>query len=170
MNTEKALKYLDEFEDHYKYDCSYMREMLRVSPDGFQTFEGFMPMGSYRKSAPVDVLFVAKTTTMKTEDCGACTQLNIRMAIEAGVSKEILKSVMNNGEGLSEELKDVYHFSKSVATNTPMPDGLYKKLESKYSKEVMVELGLAIASAKVYPTVKRALGYAGSCSLHQFEF
>ena len=170
MNTEKSLEFLDQFENRYKYDCNYMREMLQISPDAFHAFEGFMPMGRYRKSAPLDVLFVAKLTTMKTEDCGACTQLNIRMAIEAGVSKDILKCVMNNGKGLSEELKDVYDYSVAVATNGSMPDGLYEKLESRYSREVMVELGLAIAATKVYPTIKRALGYAKSCSLYEFEF
>ena len=170
MNIEKSLEFLNQFEDRYKYDCSYMREMLQVSPEAFQAFEGFMPMGRFQKSAPVDVLFVAKLTTMKTEDCGACTQLNIRMAVEAGVSKDILKSVMNNGQGLSDELKDIYYFSISVATNRPMPDGLHEKLESRYSKEVLVELGLAIAATKVYPTIKRALGHAKSCSLYEFEF
>ena len=170
MESEKVSEFIDQFEKHYKYDCSYMREMFNVSPDGFMAFEGFLPMGSYKKATPTDVLFVAKLATMKTEDCGACTQLAIRMAIEAGVSKDVLKSVMNDGEGLSQELKDVYNFSIAVATNSPMPDGLYEKLESTYSREIMIELGLAIAATKVYPTIKRALGYAKSCALYDFEF
>lgn len=170
MSREKALEFIDQFEEHYKYDCDYMREMLKTSPDGFKAFEGFLPMGRYKKATPIDVIFVAKLAAMKSEDCGACTQLNIRMAIEAGVPKDILKCVMNNGEGLSEELKDVYNFSVAVATNSVMPDGLYEKMESRYSREVIVELGLAIASTKVYPTIKRALGYAKSCALYEFKF
>ena len=170
MSTDKSLEFIDQFENHYKYDCGYMREMLTTSPDGFKVFEGFMPMGRYQKVTPTDVIFVAKVAAMKSEDCGACTQLNIRMAIEAGVSKDVLKCVINNGEGLCEELKDVYNFSVALATNGLMPEGLSEKLELKYSREVLIELGLAIAATKVYPTIKRALGHAESCALYDFEF
>lgn len=38
------------------------------------------------------------------------------------------------------------------------------RLRERYGEEGLVELALAIASARVFPVTKRALGYALSCS------
>ena len=170
MSKEDSLKYLADFENHYDYDCTYIREMLEVCPEGFQTFENFMPMGQYQKVVPKDILMIAKVASMKTEDCGACVQLNIRMAIEAGVSPISVKAIINDGEGLEGEEKDMYLFATAMATNSSVSDDLVAKIESRYSREGMVELGLAIASTKIYPAIKRTLGYAKSCAIYDFEY
>lgn len=170
MSTDTSLDFLNRFEEHYKYDTTYMKEILNVSPEGFKTFENFLPMGRYRKATPKDVYWVTKVAAMKTEDCGACTQLNIRMALEDGIDSNTLKSVINNGKGLSPELKEVYDFAVAVTKNSGNFENIRKKMASKYSQEIMVELSLALASIKVYPAIKRALGHAGSCSLFNFEF
>jgi hypothetical protein len=169
MNTEKALAEMDAFDNHYGYNSDYLRELLKYSPGAYETYEAFLPMASYRNASDLDVSFVSKIATMRTEDCGPCVQLNIRMALEAGVSKEIIKGALNKGAGLSKELKDIYDFSVAVATNETIPSGLRETIESRWGKEVLMELAISIASTKIFPTLKRALGHARNCALADLE-
>ena len=154
-----------KFEAHYNYDTSYMRDILEVSPGSFQQFEQFMPISQYREKAKDELFFLGKIAAMQSEDCGTCLQLAVTMALEAGVEREIVQAALNGGEGLPPELRDVYRFSVAVASKKQEDNGLTKQLEQRYGRAVIAELALCVATNRVYPTLKRALGYAKSCSL-----
>jgi len=166
LDEKKSMEMLEGFQSHYSYDTSYMKEMLSVAPSAYEKFEAFLPMASHIEATPKEVLYVCKITSMQYEDCSACLQLNVDMAIEAGVEKEIIKEVLfNKGKNLSSSLKDVYEFSLAVAKNSPISEELYDKMHTKYSKEILMEMALAIASTKVFPAIKRVLKDDVSCSL-----
>jgi len=166
LDKEKSLEMLNGFSAHYNYDASYMKEMLHEAPAGFETFEAFLPMARFSKSAPLDVLFVAKIIVTKNEDCGSCLQLTIDMAVEAGVDKTVIEDVVfKEGKSLPSNLKLVYDFALAITQNRVVSDELYAQINEQYSKETMIELALAIASAKVFPTIKRTLNDAKSCSM-----
>ncbi len=166
FDEKKSLEMLEGFGSHYDYDTTYMKEMLNVAPNAFEKFESFLPMASFVQSAPKDVIYLVKLAAMKNEDCGACLQLNVDMAIEAGVDKNIIKEVIfNEGKNLPLSLKDIYKFTLLVSNNKIIDDTLYDKIYETYSKEIMVEVSLAIASAKVFPTIKRVLNDIKSCSV-----
>jgi hypothetical protein len=164
------MKFIDDFEAHYDYDCTYMREMVKSSPEGFDTYTNFIPMGSYNKVLSKDVMWVCKLASTLTEDCGACVQLAIKLALEQGVSVEMAKTVVQSPENLSDDLKLIYKFSQAVALGSDNFSELQKDVANKYSKEELTELALAISSTKVYPTIKRALGHFKSCSLYNYDF
>ncbi len=170
LDEKKSLEMLDGFQAHYDYDTNYMKEMLKENPEAYATFEAFLPMASFVKESPKDVISVAKLTSMKNEDCGACLQLNVDMAIEAGVDKEIIHDVIfNEGKNLSSELKVVYDFTLCVGNKQNVDKQLYTKINELYSKKVIVEIGLAIASTKVFPVIKRVLNDIQSCSNIQIK-
>jgi alkylhydroperoxidase/carboxymuconolactone decarboxylase family protein YurZ len=170
FDEKKSLEMLEGFQNHYNYDTTYMKEMLKANPKAYETFENFLPMASFKDKAPVDVIFVAKLTSMKNEDCGKCLQLNVDMALEAGVDKEVVKEVVfNQGENLSTALKEIYDFTLAVSNNEQIPNTLYDKIHKKYSKEVLTEIALAIASTKIFPTVKRVFNDFHSCSVIQLK-
>ncbi len=169
MDTKEASQMIDDFQSHYKYDADYMRDLLKYSPGGFEKYNAFLPMAQYREKAPTDVYYVANIAAMKIEDCGECLQLNIRFALEKGVSKDIVRGAIRDGEGLSGDLKKVYDLAAAVASNGEGIEDLSSQIEAKYGKEVMMELALCIASARVFPALRRTLGYAKSCSLYEFE-
>ena len=170
FDEKKSLEMLEGFSSHYNYDTNYMKEMLKFAPKAYANFEAFLPMASYSDKTPKDVLFVAKVTAMEVEDCGACLQLNVDMAIEAGVDKGILKEIVfNEGKNLSKELKDVYDFAFAVASYEEVDNSLYAKMNEKYSHEIMVELALAIASTKIFPSIKRVMNDIQSCSLNKIK-
>jgi len=166
LDEHKSLQMLEGFGAHYNYDTAYMKEMLQVAPEAYETFEAFLPMASFFKVTPKDVLFVAKVAAMKNEDCAACLQLTVDMALEAGVDRDVIKEIVHNeGKNLSYTLKDIYDFTLSVAQNMPIENDLYDRIIQSYSPAVMMELALAIASTKVFPAIKRTLNQAQSCSV-----
>ena len=169
MEQKKALKMLADYDSHYKYNSDYMRDILEHSPEGFDTLAQFLPMARFRKEASTDVYFVAKIATMKAEDCGECLQLNIRFALENEVSREIVGQVLAGGDGLPNHLKDIYDFTEAIVYNRSVSSELQTRIEARNSRPVLAELALAIASARIFPTLKRTLGYDKSCKLVSLE-
>lgn len=158
-------KQIDDFEAHYQYDSTYMRELLESSPDGYEKFNNAMPLIAHRELLDATSYWVAKLAAMKSEDCGVCLQLNVRMALEAGVEKNVVAAIVSGGKGLSDELRDIYDFAVGVAKNTLNDDGLLERIQSRFNKAQQLEFGLCIGAAKFFPTIKRAVGYTKSCSL-----
>lgn len=156
---------IDDFENHYNYDSTYMRELLESSPEGFAKFNNFLPLTSHREKLSPEDYWVAKLAAMQVEDCGNCLQLNVRMALEAGVSKKLIEAIIKNNSALPENLKDIYNYAKAVAAHSQIDTALMGRIEARYDKGGLLEFGVCIATAKVFPTVKRALGYTKSCSL-----
>ncbi|MFV1983873.1 MAG: carboxymuconolactone decarboxylase family protein [Thiohalomonadales bacterium] len=169
MNNNEELKQIDDFEAHYKYDSTYMRELLKYSPVGYAKFSAFIPLSSHKEKLSIDEYWVAKLAAMQVEDCGECLQLNVRMALEAGVNKNIIEAVIKEDSALLGNLADVYRYAKDVAAHKQIEASLMDRIESKYDKGMLLEFGLCIATAKVFPTIKRAMGYTKSCNLIEIE-
>lgn len=168
MQYEAFLEQINGFEKHYQYDTTYMREMLAASVAMYDKFNNIMPLVSHRELLDVDTYMVAKLATMAFEDCGECLQLNIKMAQEQEVSENIIHGAINGGKGLSAELKDIHDFALMISNNT-RDERLVKLVESRLNKGQLLELGIAVATTKIFPVLKRALGYAKSCSLTPLE-
>jgi hypothetical protein len=163
INASK--EYIRAFGKHYDYDVTYVEEFMEASPGAFQAFEGVMGMGQYHKAAPLDLLVIAKLTASRAEDCGPCTLLGVKMAREAGVAEEVIRGALRGGEGLTAEQREVRDYARAVAANEVLAPELLERLEKRLGKEVIAELAIAIVGARIYPTLKRALGHATSCSL-----
>ena len=65
---------------------------------------------------------------------------------------------------LLEELKEAYCFAEAVVTLNGEDDSLRERIRLRYGDEGLIEMALAIASCRVFPVTKRALGYAVSCT------
>jgi hypothetical protein len=63
------------------------------------------------------------------------------------------------------ELALAWRFGRAVAANDPSMEDIRRKLEGVIGRSGLMDLGYAIAMARFYPTLKRALGYAVACSL-----
>jgi hypothetical protein len=162
---EAAREGLRAFGQHYDYDVSYLEALMEASPGAFFAFEGAMHASRFKKAAPVELLALVKITALRTEDCGPCTELAIKMGREAGVPDATMRGALHGGKGLSPEHREIHEFARAVTTNEEMDPEMLPRLEARWGREVMAELGLAIVGARIYPTMKRALGHAKSCSL-----
>ncbi|MCA9015808.1 MAG: carboxymuconolactone decarboxylase family protein [Planctomycetaceae bacterium] len=169
MSEAVYLKEIDEFETHYQYDSTYLRELLAFSPDAYEKFAAFKPLASHQEKLEPESYWIAKLAAMQVEDCGACLQLNVRFALENQVPREIIEAVLQGGEGLSDELRDLYDFAVQVASSRELDPALEQRIQSRFDRGALLELGIVIASAKVFPTIKRAAGYANSCRLIEIQ-
>jgi alkylhydroperoxidase family enzyme len=149
------------FERAYNYDATYMRRLLQSSPEGFARFGAFQPMGHFRETLPIDAYHTAKLAVMRVEDCGPCLQFCVQMALQDELSPELVRAAVDGGDGLPPELAEVYRFAQAVARGEPADS---EAMEERYGAAGVAELALAIAAARVYPTVKRAMGLAKSCA------
>lgn len=165
FSPETSRETLRKFGAHYDYDTSYLEDLLDASPGAFQAFEAAMPMARVHKTAPIDLIMIAKLAAMKAQDCGPCTLLSVKMAREAGLAESVIRAVLRDGGGLTDPQRDVYVYAVGVALNQELPPDLLPQLQECLGREVLAEIAVNIIATKLYPTLKRALGYAESCAL-----
>jgi alkylhydroperoxidase family enzyme len=156
---------LDAAEEFLGESLEYLRHIARTSLSAFFKFALFTPLSQHRKKLPVEAYHVARLVATQDEDCGTCVQIIVNVARREKVPVEILKAVLDaRPDDLPPDLRDVYHFAAEVVKATYMEEEYRGRLRERYGEEGLIELALAIASARVFPVTKRALGYALSCS------
>lgn len=164
-----ASRLIDAAEKKLGENMDYMRDIAKASPAAFYKFALFMLFASHRKAAPVDAQYLAAIGALQHEDCGPCLQIAVNQALSAGVALEILSAAIAGGDALDSDHRLYLDFGRAVAANAPEAEELRLKLAEKLSPAAMVDLAIAIASARVFPTLKRSLGHAKSCSLVQVK-
>ena len=98
-------------------------------------------------------------------------QIEVNLARQGGVPAEQLRAVIaQRPQDLPPALASVYGFAESVVTADYDDASWREKVKSLYGEEGLVELALAIASARFFPVTKRALGYAVSCKKVEVHF
>jgi alkylhydroperoxidase family enzyme len=131
----------------------------------FFRFASILPFANSRKSLPKEAWFVAQIVALQHEDCGTCLQIGVNLARQAGVDPDLIRAVLNGGDDVPPEMADVIRFTQSVVTANDDDHSLRETLRQRYGERGLIELAYAIAGSRIPPTVKRALGYAKSCSL-----
>ncbi len=163
-------KMLLAMQNRYDYDVSYMQEILNTDLGAFLKFLGFQTMSSHKGNLPPEVLFAAKLRAIIWDDCGPCTQLNVDMALEAKVSPDVIRAIVDKDlDNLSEEVALVTEFTEFVMAHRPEADDLREKILAKWGNEGLVAIAFAISSCRVYPALKYTLGYGKACSRIQID-
>jgi len=158
-------KRLDAVEKELGVEVDYLRHILEVSPRAFFRFVKVMPLAEYRGSLPAAPLHVARLVATRHEDCGACVQIEVNLARKDGVAPAVVRAVLDRDlAALDEELREAYLFAEAVVTQSDAQDALREAVRRRHGEVGLVELSLALAVCRIFPTVKRALGHARSCS------
>ena len=164
MTDQQALlNQITAFETHYHYDAGFLKDMVQHAPGSYDHFQHFQTMARHRELLSTEVFWIAKIASMQQEDCGGCLQLNLNMAREKGLPVAWLSAALDGGSTLPAHLQQVLHYARQVAAQGSVEPELMEAMQQAYSKGQLLELGVAIASAKVYPTIKRALGLTQAC-------
>lgn len=148
---------------------NYLRDVAGSSIGAFFKYAMFIPMSRHRKAATPETSAVAWVAAMQQEDCGPCLQIAVDLALAAKVDRAVIRAALAGGEALPEPLGEVYRYARAVASGSAEANALSDALREKLGRDVLVDLALGIASARVFPTLKRALGHARSCSLVRVE-
>jgi hypothetical protein len=156
---------IDRFERTWNYDASYMRQMLAASPTSFLKFSVITGLVD-RKAAPAEALAAAGIAGTLTEDCGPCTQISADMAAAGGVKPDVLRAILSGDEaGMGETAALVWRFARaSLARDLMAADPLREEIVRRWGEKGLLAIGLAITTARMYPTLKYALGHGKACS------
>jgi hypothetical protein len=153
------------FERSFGYDASYVRDILEASPRGFMALARIQAMRRFRRDIPVDAYYAAKLVAARFEDCGPCTQLVATMAERAGVSSETLRAVLARDEGaMSETAALGFRFAEATLAHDPAADAMRGEILRRWGSRALISLAFAMASARVFPTIKYALGHGQACA------
>jgi hypothetical protein len=150
-------------------DVSWMRDVSALGWRAFRGLGGFFRFAQYRGRAPVEMALLVRLGAVMAEDCGPCTRIVARFAKQAGMKPEMLSAALAGGAGLEGEADLAYRFGRAIASSGLDGDELGEAIEAQYGRDVRTELTIAAATARVYPAIKRGLGYARTCSMTRFD-
>lgn len=142
----------------------YLRELVRASGPAFLKLLLIGPISQHRQRLPRPAFHVARIAATQAEDCGTCLEIVLHYARRDGLDARFLTAaVRRDPDELPADLQTVMQFATTVAGGDDDPL-LRANLRRRYGDAAVVELALAIATARVFPTLKRALGHATACS------
>lgn len=156
---------IDKFERHWNYDASYMRDVIDASPRAAWLFSRATALGQFRRDLPVEAWFAAGITAVRHEDCGPCTQLAVTMAERAGVSPAVLRAVLaDNADAMPPDIALVWNFTRATLAHDAAADEYREAIVQRWGRRALVSVAFAITAARMYPTVKYALGHGQACT------
>ena len=155
---------LAAFQRRFGYDLDYARAILDADTGAFLRLARLDGLTRYRRDIPFDVYYAAKLATTVMEDCGPCTQLVVAMAIEDGVEPRTIATVLDGTDAmLPEPVRLGVRFARAVAAHDVAADELRDQIVERWGPRALVSLAFAITAARIYPTVKYALGHGKAC-------
>lgn len=156
---------LNAFEKRYHYNVDYARYVLEADPDALVRFSRVTAISSYCKDVPKEVCYAAGITAVLAEDCGPCVQIGVDKALAEGVSPALLKAVIErDDDALPEPVALACAFTRASLARTPEADDLRDQVLARWGKRGLISLALAQTSARLYPTLKYALGFGHACT------
>lgn len=153
-------------ERHLGVPLDYVRYVAQVSTSAAWRLARFTRLAESGHPGHLrDALSLGSIVAAMADDCGSCVQIGVNLARHAGVDRRLVTAVVEHRpEELPEKLQDVYHFTRAVIADSAEQDDLRERIRGHYGDRGLVELSLAIAFHRAFPTLKRGLGYAKSCS------
>jgi len=168
--TDAARAELRAFGEHFDYDVSYLMHQLDDAPGAFAAFAAAQAMARRRDALPADLHAVACLAVMLHDDCGACAQLNLKMAVEQGVDRALLATVLERPDELDAPFADVYQHAREVVRGVDPDPHRAARLRKQLGPEAFGELAVTIVGARIYPALKRARGEATTCRRPTLDF
>lgn len=160
-----VMRRLAAMERQLGVSLEYLRHLYRVSPRLFFKFARAAPLANCRRALPKAPFHIAALAAVKREDCGTCVQIGVNMALGDGVDPEQIRAAVEGRvDDLPDDLADVYRFAEAVSAASGDEELYREAIRTRWGEEAIAELALAIAGSRIFPTVKRTLGYATSCS------
>ncbi len=152
-------------EQPFGYDASYLHLMIDASPASAIKFSIVTGLVS-RRAAPVEALAAVGIVGTLHEDCGPCTQISVDMAIAGGARPQVVRAILAGDAGnMGEDAHLGYRFARAVlAKNLDEADECRDAVALRWGQRGLVALSLSLTTARMYPTLKCALGYGKTCS------
>jgi hypothetical protein len=154
------------FEPDYDYDLSYARNMYDASPRTFFRFSKILGISSHRVNVPIDAWYAAKLAATLSEDCGSCTQLVVKLAEREGVSPAAIAAVLRDDrDAMPADASLGFRFAQAVLRRAiAESDRWRRQTVTQWGNQALVSLALTMASSRLCPSLKYALGHGHACT------
>jgi hypothetical protein len=153
------------FERQWNYDAGYVHELIETDPRAAWMFQRATSLGKYRKDVPFAALAAAGITAVKAEDCGPCTQLGVTMAERAGVDPKVLTAILTETpQMMPPDVLLAWQFTRATLDHDPSADQYREEVVKTWGPRAVISLAFTILTARMYPTVKYAMGHGKACT------
>lgn len=152
-------------------NVDHLRLVAANSRSAFFKVLGFVPLAAHRGRTDRELLFAVRFAATRHEDCGGCAQMVIQQALREGVPLQTQRAVIDDDLGnLDQRIRLALEFTRAVLHNTDEQSRLRAALRAELGERSLVDLSLAMASARVFPTLKRSLGFSTHCQRLSLPF
>lgn len=142
-------------------NLDYLKYILRSSRPAFLRYVQIWPMANFGRVLPVEALHTADLVASRYEGCDNCVRVESSHARRSGVPCDVIAAVLSgNTAEMSRTVRDVYEFTMAILRDEPHQSALRARIVDRYGDAALVELGLRIASSRVFPVMTRTLGFA----------
>jgi hypothetical protein len=153
------------FERTWNYDAGYLRELIDIDPQAMLAFGKLQAVSRYRKDVPPAAYAAAGLVAVMAEDCGPCTQLGIDMAEHGGVDPAVLRAIVaRDYPAMPYEAALAARFAEATLRHAPQADDLREEVVRMFGKRGLIALAFAMLSARMFPTLKYAMGHGQACT------
>lgn len=157
---------LRAFERRFDYDLTYARDLLATDRRAFFALAKMQSMDRYRHDVPPGPYWAARACATAAEDCGPCTQLCVTMGLADGANPAALVAAVSGpaaAAGVDDDTELALRFTRAVLARTAEADPAREEVVARFGRRGLTSLAFAITSARLYPTLKAALGYGHAC-------
>jgi hypothetical protein len=155
---------LRKFEAAFGYDAAYMHEVVNASLKATWRFMSFERMSQHCEDVPKEAWFAARMAATLSEDCGPCTQIIVDKALRSGVAPGVLSSLLHGRSTVAgSDAAFGFRYGKAVADNSLDAVALSEEAKQRYGERGAVSLAFGVATARVYPALKRGLAHGATC-------
>jgi len=153
-------------ERRFGVPMDYLRRIAAASTAAFAKFGLFAPLASHRSALPVVPWHVARIAATQVADCGTCVQITVNAARADGVPPAVVRAALAADDGaLGADIALARQYGHAVAAATDDRHEVVAAVGARFGEAGQTEMALAVATALVFPTVKRGLGMDVACAL-----
>ena len=143
----------------------YFGDLSDAGGFAVEKFQHALLLSGHRYHAPADLTHMARLGSTRAEDCGPCVEIVRGFALSDGIDPGRLQNALI-GKPDSERDALAYDFGAAVSSgDVARAAQLGERIEAQFGRIVRTEMTLAAASGRLFPAVKRGLGYASACTI-----
>lgn len=143
----------------------YIGDLSDAGGFAVEKFQHAMVLSGHYFHAPKDMVHLARLGSARAEDCGPCVEIVRGFALADRMDPDRLQNALvGNPDNAHDAL--AFEFGGAVSSgDVARAADLGEEIEAKYGRKVRTELALAAASGRLFPAIKRGLGYASACTI-----
>lgn len=154
----------------YDYDTSYMSHVANTSTSAGVRLSLLSLYSQFRGPQMAQNVWAgAMLGSTQEGDCGPCVQLIVDMALESGVPADQIASCLQGEAKAAGDVGLGFRFSHAAIANAPELEDLREEIEARFGASAVVAASFAASSGRLYPVLKRGLGFGQTCSLVAVE-